>query len=207
MGVVDELIRAREAYERRDWVAAYGDLSQADADAMNADDFARLATAAYLARPARTTASQAMQRAYQGHLAAGDVAGCRPDAAFWLAMVLEASGEPVVGAGWVARGQRLLDGVAGDVVERGYLLMHRDVRAASAQGDWPGALEHAVGIAEYGHRFADPDLIAMGLSAQGRLLLYCRSGPARPCSDGRGDGGPGCRRGVSGVRRHRSTAR
>ena len=41
MGVVDELIRAREAYERRDWVAAYGDLSHADADVMNADDFAR----------------------------------------------------------------------------------------------------------------------------------------------------------------------
>ncbi len=126
MGVVDELIRAREAYERRDWVAAYGDLSQADADAMNAEDFARLATAAYLLGQTNDCL-QAMQRAYQGHLAAGDVLAAARSA-FWLAMVLEASGEPVVGAGWVGRGQRQLDGVVGDVVERGYLLMHRDVR-------------------------------------------------------------------------------
>ncbi len=174
MGVVDELIRAREAYERRDWVAAYGDLSQADADAMNAEDFARLATTAYLL--GRTNdCLQAMQRAYQGHLAAGDVLAAARSA-FWLAMVLEASGEPVVGAGWVARGQRQLDGVVEDVVERGYLLMHRMFGNIS-QGDWPEALEHAVGIAEYGHRFTDPDLIAMGLSAQGRLLLYAGQVP------------------------------
>lgn len=174
MGVVDELIRAREAYERRDWVAAYGDLSQADADAMNADDFARLATAAYLL--GRTNdCLQAMQRAYQGHLAAGDVlAAVR--AAFRLAMVLMESGEPVVGAGWIARGQRLLDGVTGDVVERGYLLVHQMFGHVS-QGEFPQALELAGGVADYGHRFNDPDLIAMGLSAQGRLLLYAGQVP------------------------------
>ena len=72
MGVVDELIRAREAYERRDWVAAYGDLSHADAEAMTSDDFARLAMTAYLL--GRTNdCLQAMQRAYQGHLAAGGI--------------------------------------------------------------------------------------------------------------------------------------
>ena len=169
MGVVDELIRAREAYERRDWVAAYGDLSQADADAMNADDFARLAMTAYLL--GRTNdCLQAMQRAYQGHLAAGDVlAAVR--SAFWLAMVLMESGEPVVGAGWIARGRRLLDGVTGDVVERGYLLVHQMFGHVS-QGEFPEALEHASGVSDYGHRFNEPDLIAMGLSAQGRLLLY-----------------------------------
>jgi DNA-binding CsgD family transcriptional regulator/tetratricopeptide (TPR) repeat protein len=169
MGVVDELIRAREAYERRDWVAAYGDLSHADADAMNADDFARLATSAYLL--GRTNdCLQAMQRAYQGHLASGDVLAA-VHAAFWLAMVLNESGEPVVGAGWIARGQRLLDGVTGDVVERGYLLVHQMFGHVS-QGEFPEALEHAGRIAEYGHRFNDPDLIAMGLAARGRLLLY-----------------------------------
>ena len=30
MGVVDDLARAREAYERRDWVAAYDALSDLD---------------------------------------------------------------------------------------------------------------------------------------------------------------------------------
>src|SRR5690606_19484361 len=36
----------------------------------------------------------------------------------------------------------------------------------------PAALESAAQVTEYGRRFADPDLLAMGLSAQGRLLLY-----------------------------------
>ena len=174
MGVVDELIRAREAYERRDWVAAYGDLSHADGDAMNADDFARLATAAYLL--GRTNdCLQAMQRAYRGHLAAGDVLAASRSA-FWLAMVLMTSGEPVVGAGWIARCQRLLDGVTGDVVERGYLLVHR-MFGSIGQGEWPQAIEQAGGIADYGHRFNDPDLIAMGLASQGRLLLYAGKVP------------------------------
>jgi DNA-binding CsgD family transcriptional regulator/tetratricopeptide (TPR) repeat protein len=174
MGVVDELIRAREAYERRDWVAAYGDLSQADADAMNADDFDRLATTAYLL--GRTNDSlQAMQRAYQGQLGAGDVLAATRSA-FWLAMVLMTNGEPVVGAGWIARGQRLLDGVTGDVVERGYLLVHR-MFACIDQGEWPEALAHATGVAEYGHRFNDPDLIAMGLSSQGRLFMHAGQVP------------------------------
>jgi DNA-binding CsgD family transcriptional regulator len=169
MGVVDELIRAREAYERRDWVAAYGDLSQADADAMNADDFAQLATTAYLLGR-KNDCIQAMQRAFQGQLEAGDeLAAVR--CAFWLAMVLITSGEPVVGAGWIARGQRLLDDVPDDVVERGYLLVHRLFQHIS-QAQWPEALERAIAIVDYGHRFRDPDLVALGLSSQGRLLLH-----------------------------------
>lgn len=169
MGVVDELVRAREAYERRDWVAAYGDLSQADSDAMTAEDFARLGTTAYLLGR-KNDYIQAMQRAYQGHLAAGEVlAAVR--CAFWLAMVLMTSGEPVVGGGWVARGQRLLDGVSEDVVERGYLQVHQMFQHIM-QGQWPAAFERAIGIADYGHRFKDPDLIAMGLSSQGRLMLH-----------------------------------
>ena len=174
MGVVDELIRAREAYERRDWVAAYGDLSHADADAMNADDFARLATAAFLV--GRTNdCLQAMQRAYQGHLAAGDVLAASRSA-FWLALALVSSGEPVVGAGWTARGQRLLDGVSGDVVERGHFLVLR-MFGCIHEGNWPAALEHAVEIGEYGRRFNDPDLIAMGLASEGRLLLHAGQVP------------------------------
>jgi DNA-binding CsgD family transcriptional regulator len=169
MGVVDELVRAREAYDRREWVAAYGDLSQADTGAMTADDFARLATTAYLLGR-KNDCIQAMQRAYQGHLAANDVlAAVR--CAFWLAMVLMTSGEPVVGGGWIARGQRLVDGVSEDVVERGYLLVHQMFQHIG-QAQWPEALERAIGIADYGHRFKDPDLVAMGLSSQGRLLLH-----------------------------------
>jgi hypothetical protein len=37
MGVVDDLARAREAYERREWVAAYDSLSDVDASALDPD--------------------------------------------------------------------------------------------------------------------------------------------------------------------------
>ena len=48
MGVVDDLRRAREAYERRDWVATYEGLSDLDGQALHGDDYAHLASAAFL---------------------------------------------------------------------------------------------------------------------------------------------------------------
>jgi len=170
MSVVDDLLRARAAYDRRDWLAAYGGLSDAGAGSeLTAEDFARLATAAYLVGR-RNDCVQALQRAYQLHLDGGDVLAAARSA-FWLALVLLTSGETAVGGGWVGRAQRLLADVDGDVVERGYLLIHVMYRHIFA-GDYPTALTLAQQVTDYGRRFTDPDLIAMGLSAQGRLLLY-----------------------------------
>jgi len=169
MGVVEELIRAREAYGRREWRAAYGGLSDAAPDELTAGDFVRLATAAYLLGR-RNDCVQALQRAYQLYLDAGDLpAAVR--SAFWLAYVLVTSGETAVGGGWVARSQRLLADVDGDVVECGYVLLHVMYRHIFA-GEFAAACEIAEEITGYGHRYRDPDLVAMGLSSQGRLLLY-----------------------------------
>jgi DNA-binding CsgD family transcriptional regulator len=169
MGVVEELIRAREAYARREWLAAYGGLSDAAPDELAADDFERLATAAYLLGR-RNDCVQALQRAYQLNLDTGDVlAAVR--SAFWLALVLLTSGEIAVGGGWVARSQRLLADVEDDVVERGYVLIHVMYRHILA-GEFTTAYELAAQITGYGHRYRDPDLIAMGLSSQGRLVIY-----------------------------------
>jgi DNA-binding CsgD family transcriptional regulator len=169
MGVVEELIRAREAYDRREWLAAYGGLSDASPDELTADDFVRLATVAYLLGR-RNDCVQALQRAYQLNLDAGELlAAVR--SAFWLALVLLTSGETVIGGGWVARSQRLLTEVDGDVVERGYVLIHLMYRHIFA-GEFATARELAEQITGYGHRYRDPDLIAIGLSSQGRLLLY-----------------------------------
>lgn len=169
MGVVEELIRARESYDRREWLAAYDALSDAARDTLAPDDFVRLATAAYLLGR-RNDCVQALQRAYQLNIEAGDVLGA-VRCAFWLAMVLLTNGEIAIGGGWVARSQRLLNDIDGDVVERGYVLIHVMFRHISA-----GELDIAYTLAEqitlYGHRYRDPDLIAMGLSCQGRLLLH-----------------------------------
>ena len=169
MGVVEDLKRAREAYERREWVAAYEGLSDRDSSALTAEDFASLATAAYLLGR-RNDAVQALQRAYQVSLDAGEtLAAVR--CGFWLAFVLLESGEPAVGGGWVARCQRLLDDVAEDVVERGYVLIHVMMRHIFA-GEFEPALALAVEVTDYGRRFADPNLLAQGLNAHGRMMLY-----------------------------------
>lgn len=169
MGVVEELIRAREAYDRREWLAAYDGLSDAAPDALTPDDFNQLATAAYLLGR-RNDCVQALQRAYQLNLDAGDaLAAVR--CGFWLALVLLTSGETAIGGGWVARSQRLLAEVDGDVVERGYVLIHLMYRHIFAS-EFDAASQVAEQITDYGRRFRDPDLTAMGMCAQGRMLLY-----------------------------------
>jgi ATP/maltotriose-dependent transcriptional regulator MalT len=169
MGVVEELVRAREAYDRQEWLAAYGGLSDTAPDELTADDFVRLATAAYLLGR-RNDCVQALQRAHQLSLDAGDTLGA-VRSAFWLALVLMTGGETAIGGGWVARSQRLLSGLDGDVVEQGYVLIHAMFRHIMA-GELDSAYPLAEQVAGYGHRFGDPDLIAMGLSCQGRLMLY-----------------------------------
>jgi DNA-binding CsgD family transcriptional regulator len=169
MGIVEELIRAREAYGRREWLAAYDGLSDAAPDELAPADFVRLATAAYLLGR-RNDCVQALQRAYQLNLDAGDtLAAVR--AAFWLALVLLTSGETAIGGGWVARSQRLLAEIDGDVVERGYVLIPLMFRHVFS-GEFDAARQLAEQITGYGHRYRDPDLVALGLSSQGRLLLY-----------------------------------
>jgi DNA-binding CsgD family transcriptional regulator len=169
MGVVDDLLGARAAYDRRDWLAAYGGLSEATQDELTADDFVRLATAAYLVGR-RNDCVQALQRAHQLHLDAGAVlAAVR--AAFWLGFVLLMNGETAVGGGWVGRAQRLLHDVDSDVVERGYVCI--DVMFGRLfAGDFATALELSEQVLDYGRRFVDPDLVAMGLNSNGRILLY-----------------------------------
>jgi DNA-binding CsgD family transcriptional regulator len=169
MGVVDELLRARAAYDRRDWLAAYGGLSDADADELTAEDFTRLATAAYLVGR-RNDCVQALQRAYQLHVDARAVLAAAR-AAFWLAFVLLMSGETAVGGGWASRARRLVDDVEDDVVERGYVRVGM-MFARLFAGDFASVVELAEQIIDYGRRFAEPDLVAMGLMSKGRILLY-----------------------------------
>ncbi|MCW2764186.1 MAG: helix-turn-helix transcriptional regulator [Nocardioides sp.] len=168
MGVVEELVRARETYERGDWAAAFEAWSDTPPDTLEPDDLAGLATAAYLLGRMEVCVD-ARQRAFQLHLEAGDRAAAARSA-FHLTMVFSTTGEPMVGAGWAARAQRLVEEIDDDVVERGYvefLMMFR----AIAESDWAGAAARAAVAVAHGRRFADPDLLALGLAGQGRSRL------------------------------------
>jgi len=169
VGVVEDLTRARDAFERREWISAYSALADLDAGTLDVADFHRLATSAYLLGH-RNDCVQALQRAHQTSLDQGDPLGAAR-AAGWLAMVLIAGGETAVGGGWVRRCQRLLDDVEGDVVERGYLAIHLMYPHIYA-GEYDAARAVAVHVTDYGHRFGDADLMSMGLMAQGRMEMY-----------------------------------
>ncbi len=167
MGVIDDLARAREAYERREWVTAYETLS--DTAGLEAEDFFRLAIAADLV--GRTNdCIQALQRAYQAHLDRGEVLGAVRSAG-WLASVLLHHGEVAVGNGWIGRCQRLLNDVEEDVVERGFVLILVMFRHIFS-GEFEEGLRLSREVTDYGRRFREPDLIANGLNAQGRMLMY-----------------------------------
>lgn len=91
MSVLDDLHRAREAYERRDWVKAYRVLSDQDESDLSGDDFTALATTAFLLGRRNDTV-QALQRAYRDYLEQGDVLGA-VRAAYRLVATLWQDGE------------------------------------------------------------------------------------------------------------------
>jgi DNA-binding NarL/FixJ family response regulator len=169
MGVVDDRQRARDAYQRHEWVAAYQALSRLDDAELAADDFTALATAAYLLGR-RNDCIQALQRAFQSALDRDDVRGAARTA-LWLAQVLFQGGEGAIGSGWLARARRLLDEISDDVVERGYLLQ-MTVIGHLANGEFDDAIPLAPQVTEHGRRFDDADLFATGLHTEGRLAIY-----------------------------------
>jgi DNA-binding CsgD family transcriptional regulator len=169
MGVVDVLAQAREAYERRDWMAAYDALSATDPAGLDGEDYARLAMAAALLGR-HNDCIQALQRSYQIHVDSGDVlAAIR--SAFWLAMSLSAAGELSVAGGWLSRADRLLEQVPDDVVERGYLRCPVLLGHVHT-GEFEKAFAVSAEVADYGRRFGAADLVAMGLCSEGRLTIY-----------------------------------
>jgi DNA-binding CsgD family transcriptional regulator len=169
MGVVDDLRQARETFERGDWAAAFEAWSDVDVDTLEPDDLHRLATAAVLLGKGETSVT-ALQRAFQRSVDRGDLAAAAR-CAFWLGMVFASREDPALAAGWTARADRVLDEIGEDVVERGYLDFLHMFRFIDVQ-DWATAYEHAARVTEHGRRFGDPDLLALGLSAEGRLTLY-----------------------------------
>src|SRR3954453_5562510 len=115
------------------WQAVYDEL--APREEPDVGDLLQLATACYLlGRDEEHTA--AMGRAHLACLEAGDrlrAARC----AFWAGMPLMIRGEVARGAGWLSRGQRLVEEAAVECVERGYLILP-GVFQREAAGDHVG---------------------------------------------------------------------
>ena len=161
--------RGREAFARRAWADAFESLSRADQAApLGAEELELLATSAYmLGRDDEHV--RALERAHHAHLDAGDIPRS-VRCAYWVGHNLMLRGEMGPATGWFGRGERLLEREDRDCAERGYLLIPVLVSHAIA-GDHGAAYDTATEIAEIGTRFADGDLIAIGVHEQGHALV------------------------------------
>jgi DNA-binding CsgD family transcriptional regulator len=161
--------RGRASFADGAWGDAHAALSAADEAAPLApDDLELLARAAYMLGRDHDYL-RALERAHYGHLDAGDpsrAAGC----AWWIGLCLLLLEEAAPARGWFARGDRLLDREQRDCVERGYLLLAHMLQCFAAR-DFQGAHDAAEQAIEIGQRFADRDLVALGVMDQGHALL------------------------------------
>jgi DNA-binding CsgD family transcriptional regulator len=160
---------ARAAFERQDWAVAWSALSAADDESgLAPEDLARLATSAYLLGKDAECES-ALARAYNdslSHNQAQDAAR----SAFWLGFFLMTRGAHARGGGWLARANRLLADTGTDCVECGYVLVPLGLRKL-AEGDPAGAKDLFGRAAEFGERYGDHDLIALGRLGTGQALI------------------------------------
>lgn len=164
-----ELARGRDAAARLAWAQAYQSLTLAHRDgALAAADLELLATASYLVGQV-ADCLQAMQRAHQAYLGAG-----QPRRAarllFWLGFILLQQGAVAQGGGWLARAGRLLENEPAECAEHGLLLLAQVIQA-TGQGDHGGAADLAARIVEIGTAVPDAEVQSLGLHWQGRAML------------------------------------
>jgi DNA-binding CsgD family transcriptional regulator len=166
---IAELERGRKSYAANAWSAAFESLSNADRAApLGAEDLELLARAAYmLGRDDDYVGG--LERAHHARLDAGEV----PPAvrcAWWIGHNLLFRGERARASGWFSRGQRLLEGIEEDCVERGYLLIPVWL-GQMGSGDYEAAHATAARAAEIGERFGDRDLMCLARDDQGCALI------------------------------------
>jgi DNA-binding CsgD family transcriptional regulator len=120
----------------------------------------------WLDRPDDSTAAR--HRAYTAHLAGGDL-GPATLAAWRLFYDHFLVGELAPASGWLERARRHATGRHGSV-EAGFLAV-ADADWALHGGDARTGLGHARRAVAAGHATAVPDLVAMGLMVEGRMLI------------------------------------
>jgi DNA-binding CsgD family transcriptional regulator len=167
--VHEALVAGRRSFEQREWRAAFDALSAADREVrLEPEDLELLALAAFLVGE-NEVCDTVTARAHQECLRRGDgprAARC----AFWMAFGLLARGEMAPAAGWVARGQQLLDAGGHDCVERGLLLIPTALQHLIT-GDLAGAHQIFSDALAIGERFGDRDLVTFGRLGRGQALV------------------------------------
>lgn len=161
--------RGRSAFQEHRWTEAYQNFREADKrGGLLAADLERLATAEVLTGEI-STGMQSLTRAHEEYLVMGDVQSAARCAG-WMGMQLMFLGEQARAGGWLARGQRLVDELAEPGAVQGLLLLPEGLGKLYS-GDPAGALQVFSRVAEFGQRFHDKDVSALGLLGTGQATL------------------------------------
>ena len=135
---------------------------------LEVEDLERLAIAAHLAGRDEESA-QAWERAHVEALRCGAVDRA-VRCAFWLGFGLLLRGEVSQSSGWLARGERLVEGSGRDGAGRGFLLVPEFLFALD-RGEHATADALTQEILAVAKRFEDPDLMALGVLGHGQVAL------------------------------------
>ena len=165
----EQLEQGRNAYAQRAWADAHTALSHADRiERLDVADLELLATSASMTGRVDDHLTL-LERIHHTYLESGDrIPAAR--AAFWAGMTLATRGEPGPAGGWFARAQRLVDREEQDCVEKGYLLVPLAYQQMAA-GEYDAAHAAARQAHDFGERFNDAALIAVGLLLQGEARV------------------------------------
>ncbi|GGR73736.1 DNA-binding CsgD family transcriptional regulator/predicted negative regulator of RcsB-dependent stress response [Nocardioides luteus] len=159
---------ARAEFARGDWGAAYAAWAGAEPDSFSTGDLEDLAVAAELTGhhdQAVTALHQAFRRSHED----GDL-GRSVRCAFRITMISHVHGESALAHGWTSRAESLVAGLDSGV-DLGWVDFLRLFRALAA-GDYAVAGSCADAVTACGRLHDEPDLTALGMSAQGRMAIY-----------------------------------
>ena len=164
------LVQARACYDRGAWDEAFEGLRLADhAAPLSCDDLQRLGFAAYLIG-GEVEFERCFDRLHRAQVEQGH----REQAArtaFWLGLTLLFRGDLAQSNAWVARANRLIEGI--DCVEHGYLLLP-GIERILREGNATEARSRAAKATAIGEQFSDADLIAMARHVEARALIDLR---------------------------------
>lgn len=159
---------ARRAVQQGLWEEAYELYRRVDETQLPAEELEALADCAWwLSRLDESIAVR--QKAYSGYV--GEGANRRAAYSAWfLSYDYLSKGEQSAASGWLQRAKRHLESEP-ECVEHGFLLI-AEADMAHGRGDLEEVRELAERAIEVGQRLSSPDLLAMGIQALGRVLIF-----------------------------------
>ncbi len=166
--VTDLLRDARDAFARRDWPHAREAFTVAHQHGtLAADDMLAFGDSIWWLGSFRQAETR-YEEAYHLYLKEE-----RPQQAAMSAMAITGllfmRGEAAAGSGWSSRAFRLLNQVP-ESAAHGYALF-MELEETLGSGDYAATIDTALRMQDFGRRFDDPSLTALGLAGQGRALI------------------------------------